>query len=154
VNKTVLTWIAVIVPPLLVGGFELARLPLVAVLVVAALLAFGPVLVIRGFDPFLTWLVAILGAVYIVMFTLGEVIGHRLTFIGSAAFIAACAITALASYRRAGVSTLAGSVVLLIGGFLFLAQHLTALGAVAQLCIALGWAGVLFVLGRKPAVTH
>lgn len=144
----------------------------IALLPVFPLLGFAPWLVIRGFDAFLSWLVGILGFVYASFYTALDVLagigagglkldhmvsatstmfglGDKLGFIGSAAFIAACAITGLASFRRFGPLTLPGSVVVVIGTYLFLKDHIYfPLGVIGQLCIAVGWWAVLFAASR------
>jgi hypothetical protein len=140
----------------------------IAILPVFPLLGFAPWLVIRGYDAFLSWLVGILGFVYAAFYTALDVLagigagglklddmgmatstvfglGDKLGFIGSVAFIAACAITGLAMYRRYGVLTLPGSVVVVIGSYLFLRDHIYfPVGVIGQLCIAVGWCAVLF----------
>ena len=183
--RTVLLSLAVLVPPLglaIVGITHPERLTAdsaeywrnlhIALLPVFPLLGFGPWLVIRGYDRFLTWLVGILGFVYAVFYTGLDVLagigagglklddmgmatgtvfglGRDIGFVGSVAFIAACAITALATFRRAGLVAVPGGVVLVVGSFLFLNDHIYfPLGVLGQLCIAVGLGWLLFVVRR------
>jgi hypothetical protein len=151
--RPVLRYLVVAVPPVALAVLALLHLPAAAI-PVFPLLGFAPWLVIRGFDPFLTWLVGILAVVYAFFYTASVAglfgPGTSLGFIGSAAFIAACAITGLATFRRYGVLALPGSVVVVIGSYLFLANGLAVpLGVVGQLLIAVGWCAVLFAASRS-----
>jgi hypothetical protein len=184
--RTVFTYIAVGLPPLVLAIIGITH-PMhltaataeywrnlhIATLPIFPLLGFGPWLVIRGFDAFLTWLVGILGFVYAAFYTALDVLagigagglklddmgmatgtvfglGNQLGFIGSAAFIAACAITGLATFRRYGILTVPGSLVVVVGSYLFLKDHIYfPIGVIGQLCIALGWCAVLFAISRS-----
>jgi hypothetical protein len=145
----------------------------IAILPVFPLLGFAPWLVMRGWDAFLSWLVGILGFVYAAFYTALDVLagigagglklddmgmatgtlfglGNSLGFIGSVAFIAACAITGLATFRRYGLLTVPGSAVVILGSFLFLKDHIYfPVGVIGQLCIAIGWCAVLFAVRRS-----
>jgi len=187
-SRTVLLYLAVLVPPLglaIVGithpehltasSAEYWRNLHIALLPVFPLLAFGPWLVVRGYDRFLTWVVGILGFVYAAFYTGLDVLagigagglklddmgmatgtlfglGRDIGFVGSVAFVAACGITALASFRRAGLLAAPGGIVLIVGSFLFLNDHIYfPLGVLGQLCIALGLGATLFVVRRAIA---
>lgn len=145
----------------------------IATLPIFPLLGFAPWLVIRGYDAFLSWLVGILGFGYAAFYAALDVLsgigagglqldrmgmatstvfglGNRLGFIGSAAFIAACAITGLATFRRYGPLTAPGSLLVLVGSYLFLNDHIFfPVGVIGQLCIAIGWCAVLFAISRS-----
>jgi hypothetical protein len=185
----VFTWLAVAVPPvalaivgtthpmhLTAASAEYWRNLHIAILPVFPLLAFGPWLVIRGYDAFLTWVVGILGFIYAAFYTALDVLagigagglklddmgmatgtlyglGDSLGHIGSVALIAACAITGLASYRRYGRYSILGSVLATVGAFLFLQHHIYfPLGVLGQVCIAIGWLGVLAVARYVPEI--
>ena len=145
--RRVLTYVAVALPPLVLAAFGAAHVTLIPVL---PLLAFAPWLVIRGYDAFLTVLVVLLSLVYAVLFTGSLVgLGANLGFIGSVAFIAACAVTGLAGYRRYGLLTVPGAIVLVVGAFLFLQEHVSwPIGVIAQVMIAVGWCGILVAIQR------
>ncbi len=151
--RTPFRYLVVAVPPIALAVLAVLHLPAAAI-PVFPLLGFAPWLVIRGFDAFLTWLVGILAVVY-AFFSTAFVAGlfgpgSSLGFIGSAAFIAACAITGLATFRRYGVLTLPGSVVVVIGSYLFLTSGIAVpVGLAGQLCIAVGWCAVLVAAGRS-----
>lgn len=149
----------------------------IAVLPVFPLLGFAPWLVIRGHDAFLSWLVGILGFLYAAFYTaldvlagigagglklggFGEATGtlfhlaDRLGFIGSAALIAACAITALATFRRIGVLALPGGLATIVGSFLLLQNHIYfPVGVIGQVLIAAGWAAMVWAVNRPAAST-
>jgi hypothetical protein len=158
--RTVIRYVVVAVPPVALAVLSLLHLPAVA-LWIFPLLAIAPWLVIRGFDAFLTWLTAILALVYAFFFTasVAGLFGPAASsgYIGSAAFVAACAITGLAMFRRYGGRTVPGSVVVVIGSYLFLQGHLAVpVGFAGQVLIAIGWCAVLFGASRsteRPAPT-
>jgi hypothetical protein len=183
--RTVLTYVAVALPPLILAivgvthpmhltaaTAEYWRNLHIAILPIFPLLGFAPWPVIRGRDAFLSWLVGILGFVYAAFYTALDVLagigagglklddmgmatgtlyglGDNLGFIGSVALIAACAITGLAAYRRAGITTVPGTLVLLVGSYLFLKDHIYfPVGVIGQLCIGIGWSAMLWAQRR------
>ncbi len=147
----------------------------IAILPVFPLLGFAPWLLVRGYDAFLTWLVGILAFVYAAFYTALDVLagigagglklddmgmatgtlyglGDTLGFVGSVAFIAAGAVTALSLVRRFGPWTLPGSAAVIVGAFLFLQHHIYfPLGVVGQLLIAAGWVWLVLVTRRVLA---
>jgi len=150
----------------------------IAALPIVPLLGFAPWLAVRGYRAILSWLVGILGFVYAVFYTALDVLagigagglkldhmgmatgtlyalGNGLGFIGSVALIAASAIVGLATYRRFGLLTVPGTVVLLVGSFLFLKDHIYfPVGVIGQLLIAAGWAWLLWVQRRATPAAH
>lgn len=148
----------------------------VAILPVFPLLGFAPWLVVRGGSALLSWIVGILGFVYAAFYTALDVLagigagglkiddmgmatgtlyglGNHLGFVGSVALIVAAVIAGVAAVRRAGLSALPGAVLVVVGAYLFLLDHIYfPVGVLGQLCLAVGWVLVLVPRTRQLGV--
>lgn len=145
----------------------------IVTLVIFPLLGLGPWLVVRGLTRVLVAPVVVLCFGYAAFYTALDVLsgigagseehamhadatstlfamGSRLGDIGSWCLIAACAITGIVAALRWTWRTAPFAVVALIGSVIFLLRHIYfPVGVIGQLCLAVGWVGLLVVRERR-----
>jgi hypothetical protein len=144
----------------------------IAILPIFPLLGFAPWLVARGTGTMFAWVVGVLGFVYAAFYTALDVLagigagglkvdgmgmatgtvfglGSHIGEVGSVAFIAATAIASATAIVRFRAVAVAPSLLVLMGAVLFLQAHIYfPVGVIGQLCLALGWAWLYFVVER------
>lgn len=145
----------------------------IGILAVFPLLGFAPWIVVRGHHRWLSWTVGILGFLYAAFYTALDVLagigagglehagmdmatgvvfglGDALGFVGSVAFVAACALAGGFAVRSHGIRTLAGSALIVLGSLLFLWRHIFfPVGVLGQLCLAVGFVALVIVMYRR-----
>lgn len=150
----------------------------IAILPVFPLLGFAPWLVVRGNSALLSWIVGILGFIYAAFYTALDVLagigagglklddmgmatgtlyglGDSLGFVGSVALIAAGAIAAVFAVVRVGIRAIPGGVLVIVGAYLFLLDHIYfPVGVIGQLCLAAGWLLMLAALRRRRSLVE
>ena len=144
----------------------------IAILPIFPLLAFAPWILVRGAGAVLGWVVGVLGFLYAAFYTALDVLagigagglafdgmgmatstvfglGSRLGEVGSVALIAAVVVSAGSCIVRFRTAAIPGSLLVSAGAILFLNAHIYfPVGVIGQLCLALGWAWLLFVVER------
>ena len=144
----------------------------IAILPIFPLLGFAPWLVARSAGTVVAWVVGVLGFVYAAFYTALDVLagigagglkldgmgmatgtmfglGSNLGEVGSVAFITATAIASATAVVRFRAAAVAPSLLVLTGAVLFLQAHIYfPVGVIGQLCLALGWAWLYFVVER------
>jgi len=76
-------------------------------------------------------------------------LGGNLGEVGSVAFITATAIASATAIVRFRAAAVAPSLLVITGAVLFLQAHIYfPVGVIGQLCLALGWAWLYFVVER------
>ncbi|CAN5222777.1 hypothetical protein BH09ACT1_BH09ACT1_18060 [soil metagenome] len=147
----------------------------IAILPVFPLLGFAPWLTVRGRSVLLSWIVGILGFVYAAFYTALDVLagigagglklddmgmatgtlyglGDSLGFIGSVALIAAGVVAGVVSVVRVGIRAIPGGVLVVVGAYLFLLDHIYfPVGVIGQLCLAAGWVWLVASLRAESA---
>jgi len=136
------------------------------------ILALGPWLVTRAIDRRVAWVVLAFGYVYACFYTALDVLsgigagglkyegseglnvlfglGGDLGQVGSIAFIFATALAAGCVLRVAGVRGAPGTILVLVGAFGFMEEHVyPPWGVLSMMALAAGWA--LLVLSLRPA---
>ena len=145
----------------------------IAILPIFPLLAFAPWILVRGAGMVLGWVVGVLGFLYAAFYTALDVLagigagglasdgmgmatstvfglGSHLGEVGSVAFIAAVLVSAGSCIVRFRTAAIPGSVLVSVGAILFHNAHIYfPAGVIGQLCLALGWAWLYFVVERK-----
>jgi hypothetical protein len=146
----------------------------IAILPIFPLLGFAPWLVARGAGVLFAWVVGVLGFLYSAFYTALDVLagigagglkldgmgmatgtvfglGSHIGAVGSVALIAATAIASATAIVRFRAAAVVPSLVVLVGAVLFLQAHIYfPVGVIGQLCLALGWAWLYFVVQRAP----
>ena len=144
----------------------------IAILPIFPLLAFAPWILVRGAGAVLGWVVGVLGFVYAAFYTALDVLagigagglasdgmgmatstvfglGSHLGEVGSVALIAAVVLSAGSCIVRFRTAAIPGSLLVSAGAILFLNAHIYfPVGVIGQLCLALGWAWLYFVVER------
>lgn len=142
----------------------------IGILAVFPLLGFAPWLLVRGRRLWLSWAAGVLGFVYAAFYSALDILagigsggleheGHHdaigVTFalgdgiglVGSVAYLAACLLAGGFAVRMSGLRALPAALLVAFGSGLFLAEHIFfPLGVIGQLCLALGWVGLLLAL--------
>jgi hypothetical protein len=145
----------------------------IGILAVFPLLGFAPWIVVRGHYRWLSWTVGTLGFLFAAFYTALDVLagigagglehagmdmatgvvfhlGDALGFVGSLAFVAACAITAAFTIRARGIRALPGSALIVLGSLLFLWRHIFfPVGVIGQLCLAAGFVALVVLIYRR-----
>jgi len=144
----------------------------IAILPICPLLGFAPWLIARSTGMVVAWVVGVLGFVYAAFYTALDVLagigagglkldgmgmatgtvfglGGNLGEVGSVAFITATAIASATAIVRFRAAAVAPSLLVITGAVLFLQAHIYfPVGVIGQLCLALGWAWLYFVVER------
>ena len=144
----------------------------IAILPIFPLLAFAPWILVRGAGLLLGWVVGVFGFFYAAFYTALDVLagigagglasdgmgmatstvfglGSHLGEVGSVAFIVAVVVSAGSCIVRFHTAALPGSILVSAGAILFLNAHIYfPVGVVGQLCLALGWTWLYFVVER------
>jgi len=145
----------------------------IAILPIFPLLAFAPWIVARGAGALWAWIVGILGFIYAAFYTALDVLagigagglkvdgmgmatgtvfglGNNLGEVGVVAFVGATGITAITAIVRFRAAAVLPSILVIVGAALFLQAHIYfPVGVIGQLCLAVGWTWLYFVIERS-----